>query len=196
MGLGSVNIIDHLSELVSDGNLKNKTIGLVTYQNGINNSLKEFRQKEEMIIGNLPEGPLSIGLFNPSQGTALSLGLAVLADLVRLLEEWVYNVDTLCCTWRMFATFADHLPNHSNFFWVHIAHSEGGLLANLVLTDRSNTTDQKNFYKNHLITLTYGAVAPISNFDAFLPTNTYSSEDITKSTYGEKFHGKGGYVIK
>lgn len=88
----------------------------------------------------------------------------------------------------------------SNVLWTHIAHSEAGLIAHEVLTtDRYNLFRQhyglERFLKNHLITLTYGAVAPIPDI-VHQAINTYSNDDITTRQYGKPFSKKVGYTVK
>jgi hypothetical protein len=195
---GIIDLMDHLSELTQseESSSQKEKFGLVTYQNGINNTKRDFYQKSQWITQNLPEQPLSIGLFNPSLGKSLPGPTAAIPDLYRMSEEKVYNTDTLVSTWRLFVTLATRLPKKQNFLWLHIAHSEGSILANFALTNKLTPKDQQNYFKEHLYVLTYGAVMPVPLPLVSQAINTYSDKDITWKTYGEKFRGNRTYNIK
>ncbi len=63
---GSVNIFDHLPELMSkDGGM----VGLITGQNGIHTNLQKFTNGMcQTIIDKAPEGTLFIGMHLPNEG--------------------------------------------------------------------------------------------------------------------------------
>lgn len=195
--LGKFNLMDYFHELVLppstkkrnawDSQEKKGNIGLVTYQNGINNKPIDFEKKSDWILENLPERPLCIGLFNPSHGKSLPGPLGAAPDLYRMSEEKVYHTDTVATTWSMFRTFAKLLPKDPRFFWLHIAHSEGTLLANAALSNVLTPPEEQKFFKEHLHILAYGAVMPIPNRLVRTALNSYSKKDITLGRYGKDF---------
>lgn len=198
---GRFNLLDYLSELALPPSIKkspekNGNIGLVTYQNGINNTPDDFKNKGTWILENLPERPLCIGLFNPSNGKFLPGPTGAIPDLYRMREEKVYNTDTLATTWCMFRTFAKFLPKDPNFFWLHIAHSEGTILANSALSNALTPIEEQDFFRRHLHILTYGAVMPVPLRITKGALNTYSSEDITLKVYGKSLQNNPNYKIE
>ena len=83
---------------------------------------------------------------------------------------------------QMLLTFAEVLPLiNPNLYFTHIAHSEGGLIAKAALTNKEYGLEPQKarFIKEHLITATYGAVAPIPDEVVLRALNTYSKDDVT-----------------
>ena len=183
---GFFDLMDHLHELTTIP-VQRKVIGLVTLQNGICNTRADFNKKARWVTQNLPAHPLFIGLFNPSHGPAFIPGLSAIPDLMRLKEEWIANSETLCCSWRVFTTLADRLPSDKNLYWLHIAHSEAALLANLIIDEPKNSPEENSFFQKRLLTLTYGAVTPIPKRGVPISRNIYSSQDVAWHQFGEKF---------
>lgn len=169
---GVFNLIDHLHELIPS---KGKTIGLITFQNGIKNFLEDFRLMGEAILANIPEGTLAIGLYNPTKGLR--------ADLGGVYDKLLHNLcNTACCTYSMMVFLADYLSKFNrDLYWVHVAHSEGGIIAKMALSliHNSLTTREKfsRYFKEQVIVATYGAVLPVEKTHGFLVLNTYSSKD-------------------
>ena len=172
----TINILDHLDLLFP----KFESIGLFTFQNGIQNSLADFEDMGNRIIEKLrPESPLCIGLYNGTN--AKHCGMA--DDLTRFSHEWHLNTSSVMVIRQMITTLAKIFSKiNTRALWAHIAHSEGGLIANEVLTTNLYSLflhDRGifNFLKAHVIGLTYGAVAPIPDC-VKLAINTYSIDDV------------------
>lgn len=130
------------------------------------------------IIENLSvEKPLCIGFYNETNGIVHGIG----HDLIRFQDEWLLNTNSTVFLRQMMATCADLLPSYPNLLWTHIAHSEAGLIANVVLTSNVNrfNSHQTKFIKNHCITTAFGAVTPIPEDPVFKAYNIYSVDDIT-----------------
>lgn len=172
-----INLIDHLEKLLPPFRKADSQglIGLVTFQNGIMNTFEgEFKRMSQAIVDQFPEGPLCIGLHNPTTN-------AILGDLCRFKNEPEMNERSVYSLCQMIKTFADRLPKiNPNLIWAHFAHSEGGLIANVALTlcSQSWLKETMKYIKGHLITATYGAVQPIPNESVLTALNTYSSKDV------------------
>ncbi len=96
---------------------------------------------------------------------------------------------------KMFSTIIDRLKrNYSHPNWLHIAHSEGGLIARDTLAGLSFETSR--YTKNHLIVHTYGSVQPIAKHEAEIAVNFYASHDIAYQQYGIKYEKNDNYTIK
>lgn len=173
-----INIVEHLEKLLPKyqgwGQPKGP-IGLVTFQNGIMNDFNnDFKQMSQLIIDQFPEGPLCIGLHN---ATTHDLRL----DMGRFLDEPLFNKASVYSLCQMIKTFADLLSKiNPNVVWTHFAHSEGGLIANAVLTlcNQSWLRDVQKYLKEHLVIATYGAVKPVPSDPVLDVVNTYSKKDI------------------
>lgn len=183
---GYVNLLDHLAELLpskQDGNAQKETIGLFTFQNGINNSWDDFKVMGSSILKNLPENPLCIGFYNPKKGIVNDL-LGVNDKLVGLLS------DIVCSTLEIFTQLATKLEATNNkLAWVHIAHSEGALIAEMVLTLLHNEKKYqplRNYFRTHLIALCYRGVLPIPK-ELCRENNTYSTQDLATWSRVQKF---------
>lgn len=200
-----VNILDHLGLLLP---MHQRGVGIVTYQNGIQNSPSAFERMGTSIIQKLePERPLCIGFYNQTNGIPFN----ILDDLSRFSNEWHLNAGSIMTIRQMVLTFYKlfnaHLTKQQlavhktgllglkpNLLWAHIAHSEAGLIAHEVLGGKQYSIyDQvpqvTSFLRNHLITLSYGAVAPIPD-RGLLAMNTYSIDDVTMffaNKYLDKF---------
>lgn len=167
---GTVNIVDHLDKLLPrEGN----GIGLVTFQNGINNSLEDFEKLGNSVLKNLngDEKPLCIGLYNATDGGLFS-------DLARLKTRLDgVCTDNICNAHKFFSTLADKLPViNDELLWAHFAHSEGGLIAKTVLEFLASS-EYCDFFKTRFVLATYGAVLPTPKTHALAAINNYSTED-------------------
>lgn len=136
---------------------------------------RDFKLMSQMIIDQFPEGPLCIGLHNETTHN-------IVRDMSRFPSETTKNVNSVYSLCQMMKTFADILPKISpNMVWTHIAHSEGGLIANAVLTLCNNhmwLSDVQKYLKKHLIVATYGAVKPVPLEPILDAINTYSKRDV------------------
>jgi hypothetical protein len=182
-----INLIDHLDKLLPPKLNRNSfgskgPIGLVTFQNGIQNNLEEFKKMSQTIVARFPEGPLCIGLHNPTTHFLLT-------DMLRFINEPEMNALAAYSLCQMMKTFADLLPKiNPQLVWTHFAHSEGGLIANtaLDLCNHPLLDETRRSLKSHLVTHTYGAVKPIPSDHVVDAINTYSDKDIALF-FGEKF---------
>ena len=170
----TVDLVTYLPKLLPS---KERQIALFTFQNGIQNSWGEFQANGEAILTNLqPEQPLCIGLYNKTRGKVIGLT----NDLERLIDEWGNN-HTILFTRQLFATLAELLPTiNPNALWTHIAHSEGGKIASMVVSPSLHALSKEHMsaLNKHLITLTYGSVKPVPNV-TLQSINNYSTDDIT-----------------
>lgn len=168
-----INLLDHLNLLLPSPNFSK--IGLFTFQNGIQNAFSDFEKMGNEILSHLRKQghPLCMGFYNATNGVFYGSYY----DLLRLNDQWSLNPHSVVLLRQLIFTLAGILPR--NILWAHIAHSEGGLIANQVLTTEEYKLgrEQFDFIKRRLITLTYGAVAPVPNI-VLEAINTYSYDDI------------------
>lgn len=169
----TINIVDHLDKLLPK---QEDSIGLVTFQNGMMNSAKDFEKMGELIThpNVLPEKPLCIGLYNETTGN-------VITDFARFIDEPSFNANAVRCLRQIKITFAELLSKiNPSLRWLHLAHSEGSLISSVVHTLLEDwcLTEESQYLKKHLITATYGAVKPIADDFVLHAVNTYSKDDI------------------
>lgn len=172
-----INLLDHFENLYAN---KWNGIGLCTFQNGIQNTPKDFQNMGKMIIEKFKtqERPLKplcvIGFYNRTSGSIYGM----FDDLYRLSDPWALNVNSVLTIRQMVCTLSKHLPKR--VLWAHFCHSEAGLIANEVFTTSSCPLSgvPLKFAQNQLITVSYGAVSPIP-YKVKEAINTYSIEDIT-----------------
>lgn len=164
---GKIKLLDHLTELIP---LHSRTVDFCTFQNGINNSSIDFSMMGESILKKMPDKPLCIGIYNPTKG--------LLHDAEGVLSKLSGHLsDSICITMQCFLTIIEKISKISkNLGWIHIAHSEGGIIAETILTllESQNKLDK---FRNHLLVSTYGSVLPIPKIYAKAAINTYSRKD-------------------
>ena len=84
--------------------------------------------------------------------------------------------------------------NYSHPDWLHIAHSEGGLIARDTLAGLSYETSR--YCQNHLIVHTYGSVQPIAKHAVKAAFNFYASHDVAYRQYGINYEKNDNFEIK
>lgn len=184
----SINLLDHLGELIPANS--NGKVGLVTYQNGINNNYEDhFSEMGKSIKSHLKEGVLCIGLYNQSN-------IVVPLDLLRMQCEFLgIRTEVVRSMRKMFASLAYRLAKiRPHPHWMHIAHSEGGRIVHDTLN--GIPYNEQVFCQNQLIVLTYGSIQPVIKKSAKITVNTYSSADIAYKEYGTQCEGSSSYEIK
>lgn len=173
---GKVNILDHLKELLPTTGSK---IGIVTYQNGIQNTPDDFLIMGQKIVEKIKlfgGSTLCIGIYNTSWG--LTNDLARVTNSVEGKDS-----ESIWQARQLFATLSTLLPQvNSSVLWTHVAHSEGGLIAKMALSRLE--VEEKSKVKKHLICATYGPAAPVPKASAKITYNTYSEKDGVTGHYG------------
>lgn len=136
----------------------------------MNNSIDDFTKMGKSILKNLSEKPLCIGIYNPHKG--------LLNDLVGVQSKLNGIIsDPICGMLGMINFVAPKMRSiNPQLFWAHVAHSEGGLIAQTALTLLHNFR-LIDYLKTRLFVLTYGAVLPTSKQQA-MAINNYSTGDI------------------
>ncbi|MBA2367790.1 MAG: hypothetical protein H0V82_02055 [Candidatus Protochlamydia sp.] len=176
----TINLMDHLEKLLPVEKIKmnrEEKIGVVTFQNGMANSWDNFMDSAQLTFNQFTEAPLCIGLYNSTTFQSYPCPI----DMHRFGREKVFNYSTVASLGQMMKTLADVLPRiNPNLFWVHIAHSEGGLIANAALEVCEGMLfgETRDYLKKNLITSTYGAVKPIADEYTKFAINTYSINDV------------------
>ncbi len=214
-----VNILDYLPQLLPDNFGK---IGLVTFQNGIQNSERHFKDRANLVFKNLPGKPLFIGLYNPTQG---------LKDFARQMPHVRFRFTETAIRTRVFietlsAKLRAIVPK---MYWLHVMHSEAGALGHLALEALSKektkrptmmtaasglmlpissklvndaferpkpgtlSKDEREHLKKKMITTAYGPMFPISSEFVHLALNTYSERDYVTGFFTALFTEEKGY---
>lgn len=175
-----INLMEHLEKLIPTSG---KGVGFLTFQNGIQNDLSMFKAMGKQILDNLKASParqpLCIGLHNPTNGNIIGFS----SDVNRLLDEWGLNGISILFFRQMLFTLATLLPTiNPDLLWSHIAHSEAGKLAKMVLTPSCNklSPPHQEFLKKHLLVSTFGSAAPIPDGVALDVLNFCTQFDITR----------------
>lgn len=169
---GTVNIANHFHELFpKDGVL----VGLLTAQNGIRNELQDFYFGiGKPIIKKLSEGTLFIGLHNPTEGSLKK-------DYVRTNDEHL-NKETpiVAKTRQFFSAIVEHLHKiNPELLWMHIPHSEGGLIALRAI--EGLTPEHKSLLQQKLLLFAVAPALPVPKKYGRDVINIYSQRDrVTK----------------
>jgi hypothetical protein len=181
------NLLDHLHELVPT---QKEIIGLITLENGINTSLDEFISHCMVTMDDIPERTTCIGFHNKSEG--------LYNDVRRTsVDELLHRIMTpnAIKTGEFLGLIADSLNKmQSESFWLHIPHSEAGVLFNLGYTMLTPT--QKTLLQNQLIALPIAPAEPISWRHCFEATNIYSDKDNTTGGFGKSYINNPDYHIQ
>jgi RHS repeat-associated protein len=133
---GTVNIVEHFQELLP---AKGGTIGLITAQNGISTSPIELARNVQTISNKIPEGTLIIGMYNPTRG--------IFRDVKRTFSENKGRDTPTVVRTRQFMIAISHTLHRLNpeLLWLHIPHSEAGVIANNAIkgmTDQQKRTTE------------------------------------------------------
>jgi RHS repeat-associated protein len=181
------NLLDHLHELTS---FKENDISLITTQNGINTTLYEFAQNAKGHMNRLGDpNVLFIGLYNPSYGILPDSIRALIQLHKRTITENAKN------TGEFLGLIADTFKSiESKSLWLHLPHSEAGLLFNLGYTLLDET--QKEVLMNQLLVLALAPLEPVSWRHCLDADNVYSNKDSTTRRYGERLKNHPDYNIK
>ncbi len=174
MATGTFNLFDRLGDFLqgADGQ-----IDLVTYENGINTSRKEWLRATHYLAHILPQGTLLISIYNPTT--------TLLGDIYRCFRERCGFQSTSSRNLTKFhATLLDLLETHApTAFALHIAHSEGGVIYNRSFENHSDENQgkmQKYFYCE--------GIAPAQRIPRMYGRNP-------KSTYSEKDFITGQFAL-
>ena len=179
------NLINHMNEIVSK---EPGIIGIITGQNGINTSLAEFIENSTSLTSNIAEGTTYIGHHNKSQG--------LIQDVSRTQNQLKNRTLTTNAkqTGNFLGIIADSLGNiQSNSYWLHIPHSEAGILFNLGYTTLSDS--QQNTLKNQLLIFAIAPAEPISWRHCLEADNIYSTKDLITGPFGKKYKNNPNYNI-
>ena len=166
---GKVNIIDHLHELLPK---ESSVIGIVTAQNGIGYELKDYIPDMcNSIVDLLHSDTLFLAPHHPSQGFN--------KDTFRLaIHKWGAETETksVSLTRQFLVGISERIYKiNPQLLWLHIAHSEGGLLGNRAI--QGMTPDQQSLLKKQLYIYAFGPVEPIPRNYGLDVKNFYSTKD-------------------
>ena len=134
-----MNIVDHFRELVPT---EGSTIGLITTQNGICTTQKDLIQNVQSIINMVPEGTLTFGMYNPTQG--------IFSDCKRTFKErGGKDTPAVVSTRQYMVAISETLHKiNPDLLWLHMGHSEGGVIGGNAI--KGMTEEQRSLLQNQL----------------------------------------------
>ncbi len=183
--VGKVNMSNHFIEVMPQ---EGKTFGLITLQNGIFTSLRELSDMGKSIFDKIPEGTLLVCLHNKCLGVGF--------DSVRVQQEMM-GVETpvIIQTRQFMVAIASTLDKiNPNLLWLHIAHSEGGLIEYRAI--EGMTPEEQQLMKKHLYSFAAAPAHPIPIDFANYAVNVYSSQDDATRRHGMPFLDNPNYDIQ
>lgn len=165
----SANLLDYVPLLTPK---ESGVFGITSAQNGINTTAEEFLQNCFSITNNIPEGTLFIGAYNPTT--------SLYEDTKRAKTELKgLQTQNSLATADFLSLISDTLiKSNSKSLWLHIPHSEAGVLFNLAFHDLN--PDQKHLLQNQLHVFALAPAQPVPFKPYCSATNAYSvNDDIT-----------------
>ncbi|NGX38015.1 MAG: tRNA3(Ser)-specific nuclease WapA [Chlamydiae bacterium] len=182
---GKANLCDHLHEIASGSD---PTIFAVTVMNGICNSYKGVKKITHSVIYKIPESPLIIGLYNPTDKFCND------ASRTRAEQKGI-DTPIVCATRQFFVAFAEHLEKvNPQFIWMHISHSEGGVIGTQAI--KGMTSTEKELMQKHLYWVAMAPAKPLQKDLAFQTINVYSEKDGITKRYAEPYLNDPNYNIQ
>jgi hypothetical protein len=185
LGRRRINLLDHLSELLPR---EGRVIGLVTAQNGICTSYRDFDAVSDSIQQKIEEGTLLITLYNPSKG--------LLSDLNRVSDELSGKETSIISRTRQFmVSLADRLSKiNPTLLWMHIVHSEAGLIAHRAIEKMARV--HRMLLANQLYLYAIASARPIPTDFAFEVFNVYSARDAIAKRFVTSYLNHPNYNIE
>ncbi len=177
---GYINLLDHFPEILPH---EWNGIGLITFHNGINTTLEEFRDMSHSVIEKIPEGTLFIGMHTPTEG--------LVQDVLRFIwERQNYVTPIVFQTNRFMDAVVDklHVVN-PDLLWMDIRHSEGGVVGRRAIELLSE--EKRAILQKKLYSVTIGSGMPIPRDYGLHVYNIYSEADYLTGTFGyfvDDFH--------
>ncbi len=184
IALGRFNLLNHLTELIPDFNAG---IACVLAGNGIQTKYRDFGYFSHSIREKIPEAPLFISVFNPTEG--------IQRDLARALQEFDNIENTsIIHTREVIATLSEKLAQiNPEALLLYIAHSEGGGIFSCATN--SMTPTQRLAIKHNLFFLGFGPTIPIPKKRVYNALNIYSDKDILTFPFASPFLANPSYFI-
>lgn len=180
------NLLNHMNEIVPT---EKGTIGLITAENGINTTLNEFIINCQSLMNDIHEKTTCIALHNRSEG--------LINDGKRTTKDELNNrtmTFNAIQTGLFMGVIVDSLNNiQSSSFWLHVPHSEAGVLFNLGYTMLS--PPQKALLQNQLIVFAVAPAEPISWRHCYEASNIFSDNDPVTGPQGIAYANNPDYHI-
>jgi RHS repeat-associated protein len=182
---GVVNIVDHFHELVPT---EGTTFGLISVGNGICTSQKDLRQNVRSVTNMVPEGTLTIGMHNASKGLVKDCGRTFQERSGKDTSAVVHN--------RQFMVALSETLHkvNPNLLWLHISHSEGGVISNNSI--KGMTPEQKDRLKQQIYLLGIGPAKPLPLEFGREAVNIYSKQDFVTGPFALKYKNDPRYNIQ
>ncbi|MEI6241846.1 MAG: RHS repeat-associated core domain-containing protein [Chlamydiota bacterium] len=181
---GKVNIVEHFGDLIPKSG---GVFSLVSAENGINTTIADYSKNCQSIVSKISEGTLFIGIYNKTEGLQ--------KDVKRYKKERD-NEETpiVSRTRQVMVSIAQHIEKINPLtLWLHIAHSEGGLIA--LRSIEGMTDDQKVLIQKHMYLFAIAPALPVPMNYAFRVRNVYSEDDRVTKKYAEPYINNSNYDI-
>ncbi len=160
------NFLSRLPELLKGADNK---IGIVTYQNGINNSREDFFAMGRALQLEHPPGTIIIGLYNPTQSVPVDVG----RTLYEKANGNTKGVRALCgLLMNLIDVIEVSAPNTKI---QHYCHSEAGAIYNSMYENA--TVDQRKKIDKYVNCGAFGPATCLSKEKGHTVKNWYSDKD-------------------
>lgn len=179
---GKADLARHFSDLLPPSG---KTLGLITYQNGIKTPIDRFLKSCRAIVQKVPEGTLFIGLHNKTKG--------MVRDLLRVLREVAWMDTPAVSKSRHFIkeiVSRIHAAN-PDVLWGSVLHSEAGAIARRAIEGMDPSF--RALLKEHLYLFAMSPVLPLPANYGYFSLNLYSRHDFL--SIGGYLFGIGGHNL-
>lgn len=197
MEMKKFNIEDHFHELFAN---KGSSIGLITYQNGMNTSFKKFSVAANYLHSNATEGTLFLGMHLPTTGLLPIDSMLALADIAyknytfSSIERDDYLSHDVTATQQVFAGLSEGLHHiNPDAKWLHFAYSRGGIVGFNAIMDMEGQDRER--LQQQMVWCGIGPASPMKTEWVFDAVDVYSEDDyMTKWQAPRK--GETGYNVQ
>jgi len=183
---GKFNLFDHYHDFVAN---KGKTLGLISFQNGILTKLDDVKDVISSLSSMSP-GTMILSLYNPTESG--------LKDVINACTEVVSSkIDTemTALTRQYFAAMSSTLFKiNPEAAWIHIAHSRAGGIAARALEGMSS--EQMQIMKENFHYLGLGPSLPVAASYTSSSINCYSEYDNLTISMGIRYLRDPDYNIQ
>ncbi len=164
--IGKIDILNHVGEMTPSSG---SSISMILVQNGIQNSLEDFKKMNLSVMNKIPEGTFCMGLYNPSEG--------FVKDIFRTYKEKMHvETPIISRTRQWIAACVESLQKHNpEAMILCIPHSEAGVIFKRSMEKMS--ANLQDTLKKALLIEAVAPAEPIPKKFGLEVYNTYSEYD-------------------